>query len=88
MGYYVNPPTMSKEFWLAQNGTLTGGPCEITPLELPVCLVNNGMFRAAGVGVSPSEVEAFNQPNDPRDRVWFKVPREALVKIGAIPANI
>lgn len=83
MGYYVNPP-MDKGLWLEQNGVKTAGPCEITESHLPVCLVDNGPFTAAAVGVDAREVQAFQQPGDYRPKQWFRVSREALIKIGAI----
>ena len=77
MGCYVNPRNMSKEAWLECHGDLTEGPCEITETHLPVCLVQNRGFTAAGVAFSADEVEAFSSP-DPRTKIWYKVSRELL----------
>lgn len=84
MGNYVNPTNMPKETWLILNGEETTEPCAISESHLPVCLVDNGPFTAAGVGVDAREVEAFNQPGDFRPKRWFKVSREALREVGAI----
>lgn len=84
MGYYVNPRDRSKEQWLAENGEPTNGPCEITEEHLPVVLVDNGPFTAAGVGFDAREIEAFTLPHDRRPKQWFKVPRSALIAVGAI----
>jgi hypothetical protein len=84
MGKYVNPHDTSKEEWLSQHGEVTNGPCAITESHVPVCLVNNGMFTAAGVADYPSEVEAFSQPRDYRLKTWYRVSRADLQSIGAL----
>lgn len=84
MGYYINPRDTSKEEWLREHGELTAGPCEITETHLPVVLVNNGPFNAAGVGVNAGEVEAFTQPTDFRPKKWYRVSRADLQAVGAI----
>lgn len=81
MGCYVNPPTQSKEAWLKQNGVKTDGPCAITESELPVVLVDNGMFTAAGVAFDAHELRAFTYPDDLRFKEWYKVPREKLREV-------
>jgi hypothetical protein len=69
MGIYVNPRDgLTKEAWLAMHGDRTLGPCEITAEHLPVCLVDNGLFTAAGVAYTPRELEAFQQPDDLRPK--------------------
>jgi hypothetical protein len=77
MGCYINPRDMAKEAWLKLNGEKTDGPTAVTTSHVPVCLVNNGPFLAAGVGFSEREVEAFNQPTDYRPKQWYRVSREA-----------
>jgi hypothetical protein len=88
MGYYVNPSDCTKETWLSDFGI------EIPPIKLskvreswkalfkrsylPVVLVNNAMFSAAGIAYSERELEAFLQPNDKRPKRFFKVPCKAL----------
>lgn len=49
--------------------------------QLPVVLVNNGHFLAAGIAYSESELRAFTNPNDRRDRVILLVDIEKLVKV-------
>lgn len=78
MGCYVNPPVTSKEVWLLENGRrVLASECKITETEVPVCLMNNGAFTAAGVAFNRNELNAFNRPEDPRPKVWFMVSREA-----------
>ncbi len=82
MGYYINPPNMSKEEFLDQKGT------EISREEaasfkfiddnvLPVVLVDNGLFTAAAIAYSPDELEEFLSP-DHRPMKWFLVEKELL----------
>ena len=87
MGFYVNPPYMSKEIWLEAypvvdpqaTGFIAGD-------ELLVCLVDNGPFTAAAVAVDKIEYDTFLRP-DGRTKVWYKVPVTDLITVGAIPRN-
>jgi hypothetical protein len=81
MGCYVNPSNVSKEEFLVLHGVPTNGPGPISETHLPVCLVDNGMFTAAGVGFSEAEVEAFNRPDDRREKMWFMVSRANLRQV-------
>lgn len=83
MGYYINPPNGPKELWLMDNGRAVKGvpSFDKTTGYLPVCLVNNGYFTAAGICYSNSELIAFNQPSDTRPKEWFLVPIEKLIAV-------
>ena len=66
MGYYINPEGTSKELWLREHGTpisaaeaLSHDP---TGPSLPVCLVDNGAFTAAGIGYDPTRGRGFRIP--------------------------
>lgn len=79
MGYYINPPDMSKEQFLAQHGRRLD-PDESFDFKgdsLPVCWVDNGPFTAAGIAYDQREMDAFKHP-DSRTKRWFKVSKEAL----------
>lgn len=83
MGCYVNPTDQSKENWLMKNGEMVFDGEELKGFDfsgptLPVCLVDNGAFTAAGIAYRKEEFEAFNHPNDLRLRFWFIVPKTAL----------
>lgn len=81
MGCYVNPPNESKEAFLQREGTrVSVSAAAITEASLPVCLVDNGMFKAAGVAYSEGELQAFADP-DGRPKQWFQVPREKLLEV-------
>ncbi|MFA6526431.1 MAG: hypothetical protein WCT26_03415 [Candidatus Buchananbacteria bacterium] len=85
MGFYVNPPNQSKEQFLAEKGTrvdlLSLRFDDIPKGTLPVVLVDNGFFTAAGIGYSASEVKAFCEPGDRRPKQAFLVRVEDLVKV-------
>lgn len=81
MGYYINPPDMTKEQFLKKHGKLLT-QVEIKDFDfssdsLPVCLVDNGAFTAAGIGYDAHEVQAFLHP-DHRPKTWYAVSRENL----------
>ena len=87
MGFYVNPPYMSKEIWLEAypvvdpqaTGFIAGD-------ELLVCLVDNGPFTAAAVAINKTEYDCFMRP-DGRSKTWYRVPKQDLIKVGAIPES-
>jgi hypothetical protein len=81
MGYYINPPDMTKEQWLKLHGdeVTVGYVQRNTDANLvPVCLVDNGSHTAAGIAYDKRELEAFLYP-DSRPKRWFMVAREKLV---------
>ncbi len=80
MGCYINPKDMPKEDWLLLFGEPTQGPTPITETHVPVCLVDNGPFTAAGVAFNQGEVDAFSYP-DHRPKIWFRVKREDVRKV-------
>lgn len=83
MGYYINPNDRTKEQWLRENGE------EVSPMlakelaaangsHMPVVLINNGAFTAAGIAYDADELMAFTSPGDPRPKTFYSVPREKL----------
>jgi hypothetical protein len=87
MGVYVNPQDMSKEDWLALHGQILLDPPKWEDIEegkLPVCLVQNAFFSAAGIAFSESELACFSNPSDPRPRSWFMVSIKDLEKVSPI----
>lgn len=84
MGAYVNPPNASKEEWLAYYGVeLTEAPSTIDEVvgSLPVCLVDNGPFTAAGIAYSDRELKEFADPTDMRPKRWYWVPIPLLLEV-------
>ena len=80
MGYYIDPDNCSKEEWLRDNATRIQ-PQEamdsLTNNTIPICLVHNGAFTAAGIAYDKREIEEFSRP-DGRPKIWFKADRELL----------
>lgn len=79
MSYYINPPDCTKEEFLEANATwrATGFDPHKQGDDVLVCLVDNGMFTAAGICYSDGERQAFAHP-DGRYKIWFYVPLEKL----------
>lgn len=80
MGYYINPPDMTKEEWLSQFGKpiQTPNDYDFSGPNLPVCLVDNGWMTAAGIVPHKRELEAFTDKNDLRPKKWFDVAKADL----------
>lgn len=75
MGYYINPKDgSSKEAWLAAHAQEISEDLALqvdtNGDSLPVCLVDNGRFTAAGIGYYPGEVAAFAD-RDGRPKRWY-----------------
>ena len=83
MGYYINPPSVSKEAWLKQYGKPIPTPKwdEIPADSLPVCLVQNSMFSAAGIAYDEEEFNSFLYPSDKRKKEWFLVTKEMILQV-------
>ncbi len=89
MGYYINPEEGTKERWLERWAIPLQEPRFLDPSEgsVAVCLINNGLFTAAGIAYSQREFEAFAE-EDGRPKSWFEVAKSDLVAIGAIPEEM
>lgn len=79
MGAYINPSQGSKEEFLMRHGKHIDPPREFdwNGDTLPVCLVYNPDFTAAGIAYCKAVAEEFMHPCG-RRKVWFEVSREAL----------
>lgn len=81
MGYYINPEGESKEAWLKTNASAIGArdaqAFDFSGDSLPVCLVDNGLFTAAGIAYDARERDVFIA-EDGRNKWWFSVKRELL----------
>lgn len=76
MGFYINPALGGKLQFLREHGVLLKKvpTSHITPEgEIAVCLIDNGMFLAAGIAYSQAELETFAYP-DGRTKVWWRIP--------------
>ena len=91
MGCYVNPKNEDKEIWLENNAT-TIYKMNVFPKwetifctnERPVVLVDNGLFKAAGVAYDEREYQNFTREDDFRPRKIYRVSLEKLKKVSDI----
>jgi hypothetical protein len=86
MGYYVNPRNESKESFLRREGIVAPHipktTWESVPKGfLPVTLINNGAFSAAGIAYCAKELETFTRLDDNRPRQLFMVKIEKLIPV-------
>lgn len=88
MGCYINPLGGTKEQFLMKNGKEVWQSVfswEDKPENcLPVVLVDNKMFTAAGVCYSKRELEAFTELSDLRPKRYFYVAISALEDVSPI----
>jgi hypothetical protein len=91
MGHYVNPQHGTKETWLNANGILAPMSriqwSDVPQGMLPVVLLNNGLFTAAGIAYDERELSAFQKPGDPRPRKIFFVSTTKLAEVSPDFAN-
>lgn len=89
MGCYVNPNRgVKKEDWIKANGMYISDVNEYNDIPvyqglcrdncLPVILVNNGSFYAAGVCFDENEYNRFTLLPDPRPRSLYIVNKDLL----------
>ena len=92
MGVYVNPKKGTKEDWLMKNGrrvcviwnevTLPDFKSFTEKDELPVILVDNITFTAAGVAFNEQEYKMMTECEiDTRPKILFAAPKKKLKKI-------
>jgi len=84
MGAYINPKGRSKESWLEEFGELIETPPKTVDLSsefLPVCLMDNGPFTAAGIAFNQLELDAFTVKSDTRPKIWYMAHKEALLDV-------
>jgi len=83
MGDYINPPDVSKEQFLMRNAIradITRDTFEDCPAHcLPVVLVYNGSFTAAGICQGADDLNQFITSRVLHQKKMFWVPRELLI---------
>lgn len=82
MGSYINPPDMTKEEFLAKNGTPISKQEFLSAIfedndKRIVVLVNNGAFTAAAIMFSSRELQYWQEP-DTRPAKYFSCPLDLL----------
>ena len=82
MGFYINPPAGTKEDWLGEHGEPLHNPkWPPSPGKAIICLVFNPGFTAAAIAYSEDEFNQFNDPLDPRVRLWYQAPLDDVVEV-------
>jgi len=83
MGLYLEPPNGDKPAFLREHGK----PIPLSEVKdfddwagdsLPVVLLDNGIFYAAGVAFNPRETDAFTRPEDLRPKQGYMVSKAIL----------
>ena len=93
MGCYVEPESQTKEEFLAAKGRPitqeeAGDVKYFRSPELPVVLINNGGFTAAGIVFDEYEYENFSHPADYRRKQWYMVKTEDLFEVSKLRSVI
>ena len=84
MDYYIDPRNESKESFLETRGVAVPDTFKWsdTPKgSLPVILINNGFFTAAGIAYSEAKFNAFTGVDDRRPKQFYTVSVEALLSL-------
>ena len=76
MGAYVNHPTMDKIVWLKENGKQVSNVSSMTwgsfpSGQLPVFVLDNVIFTAAGIAFSEGEFNEFSRQKSRLHSVWL-----------------
>lgn len=89
MGYYIETTgPKNKANWLVQHARGTIVP-QATPSadSIPVVVMDNGPFEAAGIAFSSSELAAFTDPSDYRRKTIVMVSKEEVLKLNPSVAS-
>ena len=87
MGYYINPKSETKESFLMKEGQFCPGKPKWEELPegmLPVVLIDNGLFTAAGIAFSKNELDVFTGDN--RRKTYYLVETKKLYPVSDLPA--
>lgn len=82
MGYYIDPPSKTKEEWLKEHGEPFFSPrWPADPGKTIVCLVFNPQFTAAAIAYKEEEFNDLHDIHDPRPMLWYQVPTEDILSV-------
>lgn len=90
MGYYVNPPTESKEDFLKREATEISRETFLAITfpnasgVVPLVLVLNPAFSACVIAYSKAEAEYFADQEDVRPKKFFLIEHSKLEAIGTV----
>lgn len=78
MGYYIETDSnKGKAQWLRENAKATN---DYESGRIPIVVLDNGAFEAAGIAFNRREFEVFIRPSGRRFEVVY-VPREEVIKL-------
>ncbi len=83
----------SKEEWLEEHGALVTEEAfksiQYDTLNncLPVCLLDNGFFTAAGIAFSAQERDVFDNPMDIRPKKYYLCNIDELLEVSDLNVN-
>ena len=88
MGIYFDPRNVSKEEWLYFNAEKFIPASALDAQydlirsnnQVPICLVDNGSFRAAGIAYTAFEYHRFIESTDDRPVSWWLVSVDKLLE--------
>jgi hypothetical protein len=97
MGYYIDPPNMSKEDWLKEHGIPApyssepepdgslSRPKKTAPTDVLVCLVENPNWTAAVICYDKAEFDrvlwGFQNGRDIRPHTWWLVDYKDIIVV-------
>lgn len=84
MGYYIETEAhKNKAKWLIENAKaqLCNRSAVGTSDMVPVVVMDNGAFEAAGIAFDAEELAVFTDANDRRPRMYLLVPREEVIRL-------
>jgi len=89
MGFYVNPMDESKQSFLTREGIVIPNNPKITWRSvpkgfLPVVVLYNGCFVAAGIAYCENELNEFTRIDNQRFRQIFMVRIEKLIPVAGL----
>ncbi len=100
MRYYINPTDETKESFLFSVGRCyfisfvikqnINDFCVSDCRDncLPVVLIDNVTFTAAGIAYSPEELDRYLNAPDTREKQLFTVPIDKLLEVSCLPKHI
>jgi hypothetical protein len=100
VGYYINQtqagpldPHGKADRLINDEGAaeLVGAPGQLSHVQKDqaiVCVVDNGLFEAAGLAYSQEELEAFASSGDLRPKRWLKIDKKRAHELTNLPERL
>ena len=90
MGFYIQGPMHGKAQYICEKhgGTIISHPQSLEGIEEDmaiICVIDKGIFEAAGFCFNEREFEEFNNLTDPRPRTWVKMDKAKAKELSRFP---